>query len=117
MVVKDQQNLMYYYQRPDIDEMYLYVKDPFELKYQLLINGREKVGIKKLVLDYTNWWCLWKFRTQNPTKKRKVFIVFDDMTADMECKKIKTHSHWIVFRRKKTQHFTCSYITILLQSA
>ena len=43
---------MYYYQRPDIDKMYLYVKDPFELKYQLLINGREKVGIKKLVLDY-----------------------------------------------------------------
>ena len=33
--------------------MYLYVKDPFELKYQLLINGREKVGIKKLVLDYS----------------------------------------------------------------
>ena len=24
------------------------VKDPFESKYQLLINGREKVGIKKL---------------------------------------------------------------------
>ena len=44
---------MYYYQRPDIDKMYLYVKDPFELKYQLLINGREKVGIKKLVLDYS----------------------------------------------------------------
>ena len=33
--------------------MYLYVKDPFELKYQLLINEREKVGIKKLVLDYS----------------------------------------------------------------
>ena len=44
---------MYYYQRPDIDKMYLYVKDPFELKYQLLINEREKVGIKKLVLDYS----------------------------------------------------------------
>ena len=44
---------MYYYQRPDIDKMYLYVKDPFELKYQLLINGREKVGITKLVLDYS----------------------------------------------------------------
>ena len=40
-------------QRPDVDKMYLYVKDPFELKYQLLINGREKVGIKKLVLDYS----------------------------------------------------------------
>ena len=36
------------HQRPDIDKIYLYVKDPFESKYQLLINGREKVGIKKL---------------------------------------------------------------------
>ena len=35
-------------QRPDIDEIYLYVKDSFESKYQLLITGREKVGIKKL---------------------------------------------------------------------
>ena len=33
-------------QRPDIGKIYLYVKDPFESKYQLLINGREKVGIK-----------------------------------------------------------------------
>ena len=24
------------------------MKDPFESKYQLLINGREKVGLKKL---------------------------------------------------------------------
>ena len=35
-------------QRPDIDKIYLYVKDPFESKYQLLINGREKVGIENL---------------------------------------------------------------------
>ena len=35
-------------QRPDIDKIYLYLKDPFESKYQLLINGREKVGIENL---------------------------------------------------------------------
>ena len=35
------------HQRPDIDKIYLYVKDPFDSKYQLLINEREKVGIKK----------------------------------------------------------------------
>ena len=29
--------------QPDIDKIYLYVKDPFQSKYQLLINGREKV--------------------------------------------------------------------------
>ena len=31
------------YQCPDIDKIYLYVKDPFESKYQLLISGREKI--------------------------------------------------------------------------
>ena len=36
------------HQRPDIDKIYLYVKDAFESKYQLLINGREKAGITKL---------------------------------------------------------------------
>ena len=36
------------YQREDIDRIYLYVKDSFESKYQLLIKGREKVGIENL---------------------------------------------------------------------
>ena len=35
-------------QRPDFDKMYLYVKDPIEPKIQWLINGREKVGVKKI---------------------------------------------------------------------
>ena len=35
-------------QRPVMDKIYLYIKDPVESKYQLLLNGREKVGIKKL---------------------------------------------------------------------
>ena len=33
------------YQRLDIDKIYIYVKDSFESKYQLLINGR---GIENL---------------------------------------------------------------------
>ena len=36
------------HQRLDIDKSYLYVKDPLEPKYQLLINRREKVGIKEI---------------------------------------------------------------------
>ena len=35
-------------QRPDIDKIYLNIKDPFKSKCQLLINKREKVRIKKL---------------------------------------------------------------------
>ena len=57
------------HQRPDIDKIYLHVKHPFESKYQLLINGRENVGIEvlrnpKAFIDYsqTFYWYLWKFR-------------------------------------------------------
>ena len=35
-------------QQPDIGKIYLYVKDSFKSKYQLLIKEREKAGIKKL---------------------------------------------------------------------
>ena len=46
------------HQWPDIDKIYLYVKDPFKSKYQLFVNGREKVGIENLndakaLIDYS----------------------------------------------------------------
>ena len=31
--------------QPDIDKVYLYAKDPYELKYQFLINKRESTGL------------------------------------------------------------------------
>ena len=34
--------------QPDIDKIYLYAKDPYEAKYQHLINKREIVGIDHL---------------------------------------------------------------------
>ena len=40
-------------QRQDIGKFYLYVKDPFKWQYQLLVNGREKVGIKKSKIPKT----------------------------------------------------------------
>ena len=30
--------------QPDIDKIYLYAKDPYEVKFKYLINKREKVG-------------------------------------------------------------------------
>ena len=78
-------------QRPDIDKIYLYVKNPFESKYQLLINGREKVGIKKLknskaFTDYSQTIddAYESLEEHNLTKKRRVLIVFDDVIADIE---------------------------------
>ena len=32
--------------KPDIDKKYLYAKDPYEAKYQFLINKRENTGLK-----------------------------------------------------------------------
>ena len=89
------------HQQPDIDRIYLQVKDPFESKYQLLINGREKVGIEnfknlKAFIDYSQIIddVYENLEDYNPTKKRGVLIVFDDMIADMESnKKNKSYSH------------------------
>ena len=44
---------------PDIDKIYLYAKDPYEAKYQLLINKRESTGLKylndsKAFIEYSN---------------------------------------------------------------
>ena len=36
------------HQQSKIDKIYLYIKDPFEPKYQLLIDGRQKLGIENL---------------------------------------------------------------------
>ena len=80
--------------RPDIYKIYLYIKDPFESKHQLLINGREDEGIENLknpkaLIDYSQTIddVYENLADYNPTKKRTVLIVFDDMIADMESNK------------------------------
>ena len=35
--------------QPDIGKIYLYAKDPYEKKYQFLINNRQDVGIRHLI--------------------------------------------------------------------
>ena len=76
--------------QPDIDQIYLYAKDPYETKYQYLINKREKVGLDhfddpKAFMEYTNDMqdVYRNIDDYNPIKKRKVLIVFDDMIPDM----------------------------------
>ena len=76
--------------QPDIDKIYLYAKDPYEAKYQYLINKREKVGIDQYkdpreFLEYSNDMqdVYNPIENYNPNKKRKILIVFDDMIADM----------------------------------
>ena len=76
--------------QPDIDKIYLYAKDPYEAKYQYLINKREKVGLDhfkdpKAFMEYSNdMEDVYKnIENYNPGKKRKILIVFDDTIADI----------------------------------
>ena len=76
--------------QPDIDKIYSCAKDPYEAKYQYLINKREKVGLDhfddyKAFIEYSNdIQDVYKnIENCNPTKKRKVLIIFGDMIADM----------------------------------
>ena len=83
-------NALLNYNQPDIDKIYLYVKDPYEKKYQYLINKREKVGLNhfndpKAFMEYSNdMQDVYKdIEGYNPIKNPKILIVFDNMIADM----------------------------------
>ena len=63
-------------------------------EYQLLINGREKVGIKnsknpKAFIDYSHTIddVYENLEDYNPTKKRGVLIVFDGVIVDIKSNK------------------------------
>ena len=74
------------YQWPDIDKIYFYLKESFKSKYHWNKKSRN-YKIKKFkgidssqTIDgvYEN------LEDYNPTKKRKVLILFDNMIADMD---------------------------------
>ena len=76
--------------QPDIDKIYLHAKDPYEAKYQFLINKRESTGLKhfndpKAFIEYSNnMQDVYKnIDEYNIDKERKILIVFDDMIANM----------------------------------
>ena len=68
----------------------LYAKDSYDAKYQFLINKQESAGLKhfndsKAFIEYSiDMDDIYKnIEEYNPNKKRKIFIIFDDMIADM----------------------------------
>ena len=74
------------HQGTDIDKIYLFVKYSVKSKYQLLITGREKIGIEnfknlKTLIDYSQTIVhVYKsLEDYNTTKKRRILIVFDDV--------------------------------------
>ena len=83
----------------------MYVKDPYEAKYQFVINKRENTGLKhfndpKTFIEYSNdMQDVYKTIVEwNVDKDRKILIVFYDMIADMiNNKKTKFNSNQIVY--------------------
>ena len=76
--------------QPDIDKIYLYGKDPYEPKYQYLINKTERVGRNhfkdlKASIKYSNDMnnVYMNINYYNPDKENKILTMFDDMIADM----------------------------------
>ena len=78
----------------DIDKIYLHAKDLSEPKYELLIKNCENVGADHF--NYSNAFIecsnlmdnvYENTDDYNPSRKRKILIVFDDMTADIKSNK------------------------------
>ena len=76
--------------QPNIEKIYMHAKDPFETKYQFLINKRESTGLKhfndpKAFIEYSNdMHDVYKnIEECNINKERKILIVFDDKIADI----------------------------------
>ena len=83
----------------------------------MLINGIEKVEIENLknpkaFIDYlqTTDDIYEKMGDYNPTKKRRLLIILDDMISDMESNRLISS----VFKGKKTEFFACFYLAIFI---
>ena len=81
-------NLINY--EPDIDQIYLHAKDPYEEKNQFLIIKWDSKNLKhfnnsKVFVEYLNDMDnIYKnIVDYNQNKKRKILIVFDDIITDM----------------------------------
>ena len=67
------------------DKIYLYFKDPNEVKYQYVIQKTWKIVLEEnggptVYIEYSN-----NIQDVIIFKKRKVLIVFSDMIVDMIC--------------------------------
>ena len=77
-------------EQENIDKIYLHAKDSSESKYEYLIKNRKNTGIKhlndsKAFIEWSNAMddVYENIDDYNPSRKRKILIVFDDMIADI----------------------------------
>ena len=104
--------------QPDIDKIYLCAKDPYEAKYQYLINKREGVGIDhfnypKTFVEYSNdMRDVYKnIDEYNIDKEHKILIVFDDMIADIIKNKKLNSIVTELFIRGRKLNISLAFIT------
>ena len=104
--------------QPAVDKIYLYAKDPYTAKYQLLIHKTESTGLKhfndcKAFIQYSNdMQDLYKnINRYSIGKKRKILIVFDDMIADMTNNKKLSSIVTELFIRGKKRNISVVFIT------
>ena len=102
----------------DIVKTYLYSKDPYEEKYQLVINKRENTGLKyfndsKAFIEYSNDMddIHKNIKEYNPKKKVKILIASDDLIADMLSNKILNPISSKLFTRRRKVIISLIFIT------
>ena len=111
-------------EQDDIDKIYLYAKDFSEPNYECLIKKRENAGIKHLndpnaLIECSNTMdgVFKNINYCNPSRKRNILIVFDDMIADiMTNKKFQAIINELSIRCRKLNisliFITRSYISV-----
>ena len=112
-------------EQDDIDKIYLYVTDLSEPKYEFLIKKHENSGIKHLNVSKALIECsntmdevFKSINDYNPSRKRKILIVFDYMIADiMSNKKFQAIIKDLFIRCRKLNislvFITQSYFSVL----
>ena len=103
-------------QQDDIDKIYLYVKDLSETKYEFLIKKREDARTKHLndlsaFIECSNTMddIYENIDDYNPSRKRKVLLVLDDMIADIMINK----KFQDIIKEQRIEYFTCVYHSVL----
>ena len=106
--------------QPDIDKIYLYAKDPYEAKYQVLIHNWESTGLNdfdnsKAFIEYSgDMDDIYKsIDGYNPNKKCKILIVSDDMIDDMLSNKKLNPTVTELFIRGRKLNISHIFITQL----
>ena len=95
-------------EQDNIDKIYLYPKDLSESKYEFLIEKRQDVGTNHFYdpnafIECSNTMddVYQNIDDYNPSRKRKILIVFDDMIADIMSNKkdVRLNStHYLIMK-------------------